>query len=442
MKKLWVAALILLLASIVGKAQVQEFKRGGEVIKVEKLYSRNSIYSIAVDQQKRIFIGGGLFSKAPRIRVSSDSGKTWTPDGGPDPYGTVWSMTVIDSGYVLAGTDRGIFRSKDHGKSWQLIFRLGLDEYDYSEAITLLVAKNKSIFAGGHNSIVRSTDNGNTWVQVADSSVVYPYAEAMTQTPLSNVILAGCCSGTSNTSNGVLRSTDDGNSWVISNTGLITDRRIVGITAYPSGFSPNVYLVTEFGGAFFSDNEGQSWKAIQGIPNNFGASAFTHEPLGVFLGFFFPDDAGYTLYRSYGAGGWLPIPGIGVVVASMAKWSSGQILVGTGYGLYLVSFYNPLKIEDSQVPTAFSLSQNYPNPFNPSTMIEFALPERSFVKLVVFNTLGQEVAVLVNEEKGAGTHRIVWNAGEFPSGIYLYRLDARSTTFGSLTSEKKMLLVK
>jgi len=107
----------------------------------------------------------------------------------------------------------------------------------------------------------------------------------------------------------------------------------------------------------------------------------------------------------------------------------------------LVSFYNPLKVEDKGIPTVFSLSQNYPNPFNPSTTIEFQLPERSFVKLVIFNTLGQEIETLVSEEKGAGTHQIVWNAGEFPSGIYLYRLDARST-FGSLTSEKKMLLVK
>ena len=437
MKKLWVAALILLLASIVGKAQVQEFKRGGEVIKVEKLYSRNSIYSIAVDQQKRIFIGGGLFSKAPRIRVSSDSGKTWTPDGGPDPYGTVWSMTVIDSGYVLAGTDRGIFCSKDHGKSWQLIFRLGLDEYDYSGALTLLVAKNKSIFAGGVNSIVRSTDNGNTWVQVADSSVVYPYAEAMTQTPLSNVILAGCCSGTSNTSNGVLRSTDDGNSWVISNTGLITDRRIVGITAYPSGFSPNVYLVTEFGGAFFSDNEGQSWKAIQGIPNNFGASAFTHEPLGVFLGFFFPDDAGYTLYRSYGIGGWLPVPGIGDLVGCMAQWTASQILVGTPTGLYLVSFYNPLKVEDNQVPATFSLSQNYPNPFNPTTVIHYTVPKTSLVNLSVFNLLGQEVKTLVNEEKSPGEYEVRFDGSNLPSGIYFYRLVA-----GDFVKTMKMLLMK
>jgi len=108
----------------------------------------------------------------------------------------------------------------------------------------------------------------------------------------------------------------------------------------------------------------------------------------------------------------------------------------------LVSFYNPLKVEDKGIPTVFSLSQNYPNPFNPSTTIEFALPERSFVKLVVFNTLGQEIETLVSEEKGAGTHQIVWNAAQYPTGIYFYRLDARSTTFGSLTSEKKMLLVK
>jgi len=96
------------------------------------------------------------------------------------------------------------------------------------------------------------------------------------------------------------------------------------------------------------------------------------------------------------------------------------------------------EIESEGVPQVFQLEQNYPNPFNPSTTIGFALPERSFVKLSIYNTLGQEVAVLAEGEKEAGYHRVVWNAGVLPSGIYLCRLETNS----GFHATRKMLLVK
>jgi hypothetical protein len=88
-----------------------------------------------------------------------------------------------------------------------------------------------------------------------------------------------------------------------------------------------------------------------------------------------------------------------------------------------------------EIPTVFSISQNYPNPFNPSTIISYAVPRSANVSLRVFNTLGQEVASLVNELKEAGYHRVTWNAN-VPSGIYFYRLQA-----GEFTETKKMILL-
>jgi len=88
-------------------------------------------------------------------------------------------------------------------------------------------------------------------------------------------------------------------------------------------------------------------------------------------------------------------------------------------------------------PEQFELSQNYPNPFNPSTTINFSIPQSSIVTLKVFNTLGQEVKTLVNQNMESGVHSISFDASELNSGIYFYRLDA-----GQFTEVRKMTLIK
>lgn len=91
----------------------------------------------------------------------------------------------------------------------------------------------------------------------------------------------------------------------------------------------------------------------------------------------------------------------------------------------------------SEIPSEFSLSQNYPNPFNPSTTIGFNIPSNSKVNLVVFNSAGQQVAELVNENLNAGTYEYKFDAGKLTSGVYFYRL-----TTDNFTETKKMILVK
>ena len=88
-------------------------------------------------------------------------------------------------------------------------------------------------------------------------------------------------------------------------------------------------------------------------------------------------------------------------------------------------------------PKEYQLSQNFPNPFNPITSIPFALPHKADVKIDVFNSLGQRVIRLLNEEKSAGFHTILFHAANFPSGIYFYTI--RANDFNQV---KKMLLVK
>jgi hypothetical protein len=96
-----------------------------------------------------------------------------------------------------------------------------------------------------------------------------------------------------------------------------------------------------------------------------------------------------------------------------------------------------VKQVENVVPTAFALEQNYPNPFNPSTTIEFALPKQAKVSLKVFNLLGQEVAILVNQTLGAGRYTSTFDAAKLASGTYIYRLTA-----DNVVKTGKMMLVK
>ena len=86
---------------------------------------------------------------------------------------------------------------------------------------------------------------------------------------------------------------------------------------------------------------------------------------------------------------------------------------------------------------SFSLFQNYPNPFNPRTCIQYAIGNRQFVTLKVYDALGNEIATLVNEEKPAGEYEVEFDANNLSSGIYFYQLKA-----GSFTQTKKMILMK
>jgi len=92
---------------------------------------------------------------------------------------------------------------------------------------------------------------------------------------------------------------------------------------------------------------------------------------------------------------------------------------------------------EQTLPISYKLYQNYPNPFNPSTTINYQIPELSFVTLMVFDVLGNEIATLVNAEKPAGSYEAEFKASSLPSGIYFYRLQA-----GSFVETKKMVLIK
>jgi photosystem II stability/assembly factor-like uncharacterized protein len=142
-----------------------------------------------------------------------------------------------------------------------------------------------------------------------------------------------------------------------------------------------------------------------------------------------------TIYP--GKGYWVKVEGSGSLVLS---WSS---LGSKTSRIRIVPTHElpPPPPESKGAPTAipkeFALLQNYPNPFNPTTLIQYALPQASYVTLKIYNVLGQVVATPVNGEQSAGYKSVQFDATNLPSGVYLYRMQA-----GTYSATKKLLLMK
>ena len=102
-------------------------------------------------------------------------------------------------------------------------------------------------------------------------------------------------------------------------------------------------------------------------------------------------------------------------------------------------------VEEKLIPTVFGLDQNYPNPFNPSTVIEFAIPQETHVKLEVYNMIGQRVATLVDGVRPAGYYSVLFDATGLASGVYVYRFEAENPSAGSgqrFIETKKLVFLK
>jgi hypothetical protein len=110
-----------------------------------------------------------------------------------------------------------------------------------------------------------------------------------------------------------------------------------------------------------------------------------------------------------------------------ANWMPGRIIITS-----VVSEIG------SEIATEFTLSQNYPNPFNPTTTIEFSLPQTGQVTLKIFDLLGREIAVLLDEPFSAGQYKADWNASGLESGMYFYRLQVGR----NFVQTRKLILMK
>jgi photosystem II stability/assembly factor-like uncharacterized protein len=200
----------------------------------------------------------------------------------------------------------------------------------------------------------------------------------------------------------------------------------------------NVYRTT---------NGGQNW-AFQNNPISQGGMNQINDVL-----FLNPDTgwaahgtpfSGAIMYTSNGGTNWSMEEQSVNWFDCMSAYSNKKIWCGSSAGKVWYALFGLVGISsnNNEFPNEYMLYQNYPNPFNPLTKIRFGIPpsegvEEGFVKIIIFNILGDQIATLVNEQLNPGTYEVDWNAANYPSGVYYYKL-----TTGDYSDTKKMILIK
>jgi len=160
----------------------------------------------------------------------------------------------------------------------------------------------------------------------------------------------------------------------------------------------------------------------------------------------------YTLYTITSLNSWVYFPGMILMIALMlpantlSQSSPTPVSLGTSgnynFRLKQIDFDDTLEYSGEievniTLPLEYSISQNYPNPFNPASTIRYTIPQTDFVKISIYNILGNEIKVLVNEEKDPGDYEISFDAREIASGVYFYKIST-----GKFSQIKKMIVMK
>jgi photosystem II stability/assembly factor-like uncharacterized protein len=442
------------------------------------------VRSLLVFKRDTIFAGawGGVYR-------TTDAGTSWEflNDGlisdtltgnftNPLPFGVYISSGVVDkNGHFIVGTDSaGVFRSIDRGKTW-------LQTNLTVPFITSVIFDSLgNLWAASlNNGVFRSTDNGASWTSTDDGGSMtrdrkfYTLAAFTAKVPrggsdstqmiTEHIVFGGndwgvyhyflddigswSPTGTINISvsaitplsTDVVASTLGGDVYI--NPGGWTEWKYKGSigvrVAAIVGNSSGMLFVVGPNGAFRSIDKGVNWiQKNSGILDTNLVSAAVDKAGNIFVGSYQSGD----IYKSTDQGdNWIRFATLAYPVRCLFIGFDGGNIYAAAADRFFRSVTIPTSVFQTPnvPPKDFSLSQNYPNPFNPSTVISYSLPANGPVTLKVYDVLGREVAVLVSGQMSAGGHSVQWNAENYPSGVYFYRLQA-----GSFVETKKLVFLK
>lgn len=325
---------------------------------------------------------------ASNIYKSTNSGLNWVDLGSlGGSFGSVYFINPL-TGWAIGADNNGarILKTTNGGFNWSV-----KPCQTTNNLSKVCFPTNSTGYASGINgTVVKSTDAGETWFTLTTEITSH----------LSNLFFLNsetgwiCCESGSFDSR-LYRTTNGGQNWSIAwnfINGRMNTIHFDNInTGWAGGFGTN-------GKIFYTSNGGANWSQQL----NYGG------------------DGLYSIHMLNAFTGW-------------AAGGSGRIYRTTNGGGAFTGFIPG----HGEVPQKFIVYQNYPNPFNPTTVIEFDIPQKSFVSLSIYNSAGQVAEQVPGAELSAGSYSYKWDASGKPSGIYFYRI-----TSGDFSGSGKMILLK
>lgn len=357
---------------------------------------------------------------------TTDGGTSWASQTSPN-NGTLTGVYSVNTNECWAvGADETIIYTSDAGTNWELQHEGSGFSSGYLQDI-LFVNSDTGWAVGSGRLILYTEDGGATWTeQYSGSSGGF---EAIAVGDGQHLWAVGDdYSGGSSTSL-ILHSSDGGNTWQEQNGNI--DETLFGVC-----FVDNTHgwAVGNGGSVVATTDGGATWtQQTSAVDNTLQAVDFLDANVGIAVGVYasqYTMDGGDTWDEDDASG---QINGIEYLDADhiWTAGNSGSVLFSSGVTTDIQSEYGV------SIPATFSLGQNYPNPFNPTTTIRYALPKKSLVNIAVYNTRGEVVRTLIRKTQSAGYHTLDFNAGELPSGMYVYRIQAED-----FTQTRKMILLK
>ncbi len=415
-------------------------------------FEANSINSLAIDDSNNVYAGSLYWGRG--IYKSTDNGVTWYEINNGIKNSFISYMAQSINGTVWVGTwGQGLYFSTNGGSNWNYSGII-------NKKISSIVFYNDNILIATSGGIYHSTNNGNNWTE---------RNSGLTNTRVEDMIIMDSCIYIGTFGGGLYRSCNYGENWIkISNS--LSSQTIYNLATYQNyvlcgtslgifrtsdngnsweeifsirpqtifvNSNDDIYVGTVSDGAFVSINGGQTWNNL--IQNgllashvySFGEDLISNLYAGTYWHTFASIDNGYT-WNIFEEG--LPYN----TVRSFLTTFDGYVFAGTiGGGVYKSIEAITLVYDSILNINIYSLSQNFPNPFNPETKISFQIKERGLVQIKVFDILGKEIAILLNEEKEHGNYSISFNGSNLSSGVYIYSLRVND-----YVQNRKMILIK
>jgi len=432
---------------------------------VQRGYQGGSPYSDLYSMYFKDLNTGFISKYSGDILKTTNGGNNWFYSYYP-PTGNITSIKFcnIKTGWIISD-DGSIWKSFNGGFNWS-------NQYTAQSTLnSLIVIDSQLVYCSGNSgSFLKTTNSGNNWTE-----------QNIGSNNLNSIFFINSNSGWVSGNNGDLKKTTNaGQNWITINSNTNKNLNQVLFINDNTGFVIGDSVILK------SINAGQNWNILSFI-NHKLTSIFFQNPQNLFLtgnyvtGSFPPYDwrhlfkstdfgntwvlnfSSYNTDRGYfntvcfsdSLTGWIGADdGIFKTNNSGTSWylwnstySINNIcfkennigwMVGKN-SMIFTTYENTVNIQNKNqiIVSNYKLFQNYPNPFNPKTNIKYQIKNNSFVSIKIFDILGKEVETLVNEKQSSGIYEVSWDASQYPSGVYFYRL----ITDG-FTDTKKMILLK